>query len=311
MLNLNRLRLLVELERLGTIAAVAEALAYTPSAVSQQLTALERETGVVLLEKVGRGVRLTGAAQGLAAHGRAAIAVLEEAEAELAGTRSDVRGVLRVASFQTVVVTLAPTALARLADEHPALDVRITHAEMDAAYRGLRARAFDVILGEEFPDRPEPTLADVDRIDLLRDPLYLVLPQQGPWSTPGSLSDLSDAPWALDPIGSTMGDWTRRVCASAGFVPRVAFDTPDPLLHTHLIRSGLAVGFIPALIAAEHLDGTTVRRLPGAPQRVLYTAVRRASATHPSVRAFRDALASAADLVAPEAPDEASNLRLR
>src|SRR5215212_616117 len=103
MLDLRRLRLLRELRERGTIAAVADALAYTPSAVSQQLAQLEREAGVPLLERVGRGVRLTDAARGLVDHTEAVLARLEQAEAELAAGEAEVRGVVRVAAFQTAV----------------------------------------------------------------------------------------------------------------------------------------------------------------------------------------------------------------
>ena len=136
MLDVHRLWLLRELDRRGTLAAVARALSYSPSAVSQQLSQLEAETGVVLLEPAGRGVRLTAQARILVAHAEAILERLEEAEAELRASLTEVRGTLRVASFQSVLLALVPEVLTRLAERHPGLRVEITHQEA-----GRRSRA--------------------------------------------------------------------------------------------------------------------------------------------------------------------------
>lgn len=308
MLNVQRLRILRELERLGTLARVAGALDYTPSAVSQQLAQLERETGVALLEHVGRGVRLTPEAVVLVRHADAILARMELAESDLAAAQPSLRGTLRVASFQTVVIAVVPTALTLLAERHPELDVEITQREMAPAYEELQAHGFDVILGEEYPGMPEPVRPGIDREDLLLDSLCLVLPLEGTLSAvPGRLSDLADAPWALDPADSATGAWARSACRRAGFEPIVRFESPDPLLHAHLVRSGHALAFIPALIAAQHLQGTRLARLPDDPHRVLYTAVRSGRSSHPAIRAFRQALT---DALSPEA-EPAWDVRLR
>jgi DNA-binding transcriptional LysR family regulator len=123
MLDLKRLRLLRELSARGTIGAVAEALSYSPSAVSQQLAQLEREAGVPLLERVGRNVRLTAAAQTLVTHTDALLARLEEAEADLQATAEQITGTLRVAAIQSAGLYLLAPALRRLKAEHPALRV--------------------------------------------------------------------------------------------------------------------------------------------------------------------------------------------
>jgi len=303
MLSLPRLRLLSELHRRGTIAATAKALAYTPSAVSQQLAQLERETSVPLLERVGRGVRLTPDAVTLVAHADAVFARLEQAEADLAAAQPELRGTLRVASFQSVVLALAPAALRLLAERHPQLRVDITQREVVPAYEGLLSYDFDLILGEEYPGLVEKAPEGVDRADLLADPLCLVLPATGPYATrPHRLADLADTPWALDPADAPTGQWVRTICRRAGFEPRVQFDSPDPLLHAHLVRSGLAAAVVPALLAAEHLAGTRLVSLPGDPHRMLYTAVRAGRAAHPAVRAFREALSDALAAQRPATP---------
>src|SRR5690349_18417886 len=131
MLDLRRLRLLRELARRGTIAAVAEALSYSPSAVSQQLAALEKETGVPLLEPAGRRVRLTAAAELLVTHTEVLFEEVERAEAALAQSLGANVGTLRVAAFQTAVLTLVPNALTRLERDHPGLRVEVTELEPD------------------------------------------------------------------------------------------------------------------------------------------------------------------------------------
>lgn len=304
MLHLGRLRMLSELGRRGTIAQTAAALGYTPSAVSQQLALLERETATALLERVGRGVRLTPAAEDLVRHAEAAMAELERAEADLAAAQPELRGTLRVASFQSVVLALAPAALDILRGRHPHLDVEVMQREHEEAYRGLLAHEFDLILGEEYPDVPARRRDGIDRADLLSDPLCLVLPSEGPLSRrPGRLADLSDAPWALDPEPMSTGRWARAVCREAGFEPRVRFESPDPLLHAHLVRTGHAVAFIPALLADPHLAGLTLAELPDDPHRVLYTAVRSGRAAHPAVGAFRAALSEALEARRPTPPE--------
>ncbi|GAA4671898.1 LysR family transcriptional regulator [Gordonia humi] len=295
MLNVTRLRILRELHIRGTLAAVADALSYTPSAVSQQLSQLEREAGVPLLERVGRGVRLTAPAVGLVEHADAVITRLELAEAELAASQPDVHGTLCVALFQSVVLELAPATLTLLAERHPRLRVEIIQRDEDLATSGMLAQEFDVVLGEEFPGRPHPVRPDVDRRDLLRDPLMLALPSHGRWADlPTTLTDLAAAPWALDPATTAMGAWSRDICRSAGFEPDVRFDTPDPLLQAHLVRTGHAVALMPSLLADRHLTGTRLVALPDDPHRMLYTATRPGRTDHPAVRAFRDALGEAA-----------------
>src|SRR5690606_1089685 len=124
-----RLRLLRELAQRGTLAAVADALSYSPSSVSQQLALLEKEVGVPLLEPVGRRVRLTAQAQILVAHADAVFATLEAAEADIAASLTEVTGVVRLAAFQTAALALVPDALTRLRRQHPRLRVHLIEME--------------------------------------------------------------------------------------------------------------------------------------------------------------------------------------
>ncbi|MGI6877736.1 LysR family transcriptional regulator [Microbacterium sp. gxy059] len=293
MLNLHRLAILREVERRGTLAAAARALSYSPSAVSQQLAQLERETGVALTERVGRGVRLTDAARLLAAGARAAIAELERAEARLSALHALVAGRLRVATFQTGLLSLLPGAITALEGAHPEVRVDVAQRQADEAVAGLLGGGFDLVVGEEYPDVPAPRSDRVHREDLGPDELSLALPPDGPWSRAEGLADLAEALWALDPAPTAPGRWARGLCAEAGFEPRVRFDGTDLLMHLHLVEAGRAVAILPGLIGIERTRGVRIVPLAGAPSRRLFTLVRASRADDPALRALRAELAAA------------------
>src|SRR5215216_912092 len=165
MLELRRLRLLRELHERGTVAAVAEALQFTPSAVSQQLAMLEREAGVRLLERAGRGVRLTDAALVLVEHAEALLERAALAEADLAAAAGTVAGRARIAGFQSVALRLAMPAMAALAE-----------AEPETALPALAIGDVDLVLGDEWQHQPLSLPAGLVRRPLLDDPVHLLLP---------------------------------------------------------------------------------------------------------------------------------------
>lgn len=301
MLNVHRLTLLRELHRRGTLAAVARDLNYSPSAVSHQLSQLEKEAGVPLLEPVGRGVKLTDAARMLVSRTDEILAVLDRAEADLAASTPTVSGTLRVTSFHSALATILPTALTLLSARHPDLRVEVFHREIGAAFDGLAAHLYDLVIGDQWPDEPDPVRPGMERQELFADPMLLVMPADRPEPTePADLTELADARWAIDPEYLPGGRWVRRMLAQAGVVPEVLCDTDDPLLQAHLVRTGHAVAVIPSLLVGSFLDQTRALPLPGGPARLLYTAVREGQTGHPAVRAFRAALASAARRESPE-----------
>ncbi|WP_146881337.1 LysR family transcriptional regulator [Corynebacterium nuruki] len=301
MLNLHRLTLLRELDRRGTLAEVARVLNYSPSAISHQLAQLEKEAGVRLLEPVGRRVKLTTAAERLVEHTNEVLAVLDLAEAELAASTPTVGGVLRVTAFHSALVSILPTALTLLGGRHPELRVEVYERAIPDAFDGLAAHLYDLVLGDQWPDEPDPVPAGMERQELFADPLLLALPASWPdHGTPEDLSALADAPWAIDPEYLPGGRWVRHMLARHGVVPRVLADTDDPLLQAHLVRTGHAAAVIPSLLVGPFLDETRALPLPGDPARRLYTAVREGQTGHPAVRAFRAALASAARRESPD-----------
>ena len=304
-LNLNRLRILMELHRQGTLAEVAAELHYTPSAVSQQMATFERELGVKLLQKVGRNVKLTDAALVLVRHGAAVFAAMDAAEAELANESGPAKGTIRVASFPSVLLSIAPNALTLLAESHPDLNVVLVQRDVEEAQEGLQSHAFDLVLGEEYPDEPQPPVPGLHREDFYADPLRLAVPAEtGPGEAapdapgepaPRRLSDFAQTPWAIEPTSTRTGRWCARALGMVNVTPRVACETTDPLLHVHLARTGHAVSFVPGLVGSEHLSGVDLWDLPGNPHRQLFTEVREGREDHPAIKVVRAALARAAE----------------
>jgi DNA-binding transcriptional LysR family regulator len=286
-LDLRRLRLLRELARRGTIAAVAQALSYSPSAVSQQLAALEKETGVRLLEPAGRRVRLTAPADLLVSHTEALLEEMERAEAALARSTHDTVGTLRVAGFQTAVLALIPPALAQLHARHPSLRVEITEREPEIALPALISGEFDVVLADEYPSHPLPRSRETERHHLLTDELRLVTSTR--W-TERSLRALASRPFVMEPVGTSPRDWAVAVCRQAGFEPDIRYTSTDPQTHLRFVEAGLAAALLPDLAGAEYRQGVVTRRLLGRPTRQIFTTVRRGAARQPAVEALTSAL---------------------
>ncbi|MFG3281484.1 LysR family transcriptional regulator [Streptomyces sp. NPDC048111] len=305
MFDLHRLRLLRELKHRGTLAAVAAALSYAPSSISQQLSQLEHEVGVPLLEPVGRRVRLTEQAEILVAHTEAVLERLERAEADIATSLTGLSGTLRIACFQTAALALVPAALGLLRDAHPRLRVHITQLEPESALPALLARDFDLVLAEEYPDHPVPRPAGLDHEVLLDDPLRLALPPHLDGTEPpvpaaplAALRSLAGQAWVMEPEGSAARHWATTLCRSAGFEPDVRFETPDLLLHLRLVEQRHAAAFLPDLVWSAGRPTVPLRRLPhGRHTRRVLTVVRSGRGRHPAVEACREALRRAADPV--------------
>lgn len=299
MLDVRRLRLLRELQVRGTLAGVAEALAYSPSAVSQQLSLLEKEAGVELLQKVGRRVQLTPQAEILAMHTMHLLDRLEVAEAEVAASVTTVSGTVRVAVFQSAAHAVIPQALTLLADEFPELRVEITEREPEAGLFEVSARDFDLVIAEQYPGYTRAHLPGLDRVNLATDALRFAVPRKNVGRlTAATLREAAGLPWVMEPEGTASRQWATQLCRSAGFEPDVRFETADLVAHIRLIQSGNAVGILPDLVWAGQKPTVRLRALVDDPHRTVFTAARRSSADRPGVLAVRDALSRAVALVA-------------
>ena len=294
MLDPRRLRLLADLARLGTIAAVAQAHTYTPSAVSQQLSTLEREAGVPLLERTGRTVVLTTAGQVLARHADSVWAAIEQTSAALAAFTRGLSGPLRIGAFPTAVRSLLPAALITLGRNHPALELRVTELDPVAVPAALVDRTLDIGLIQDYdivPSAPEPAL---DSVPLLDETVYLAQPRStvdGRAVNP--LASCRDLPWILATPGTLCHMATLRICHAAGFAPQARHHADDFATVLALVAAGLGVSLVPQLATSEAPND--VRLVPLAPRRRTRIAYRRGAADHPAVTAFAAALRASAN----------------
>jgi molybdate transport repressor ModE-like protein len=271
MLDARRLRVLAEVARRGSLSAAATALEYTPSAVSQQVAALEREVGATLVERGARGVELTEPGQALVRHAERIIAGLEAAEAEvqaLAGLRS---GRLRLGWFATAGATLMPRAIAAFRARHPQVDLSLVEADPDDCLARLRERELELGLVYDFDLAPSPA-GDLEQVDLLDDRLYVGLPRDHPLASKPSISlrELEDAPWVQGVRSGSTLEVLPTACRAAGFEPRIAFRTDDHMAVQGLVAAGVGVGLIPTLTVPSARRDIAVREIsaPGMVRRV-------------------------------------------
>ncbi|TIC87892.1 LysR family transcriptional regulator [Nocardioides sp. GY 10113] len=250
MIDVRRLEALVAVHRTGSVSAAAASLHYGQPTVSHHLRRLEAETGSVLLQRVGRGVRLTGDGQRLARRGEEILGLLERAEAELAAATQLRAGHVRLAAFPSAAATLVPTAIAHLADRHPDLTLDLVEAEPPEAAELLRAGEVDLALTFAYPGH-----RDVDGVSstpLFDDPLYLVA---------GDGADLAGA--RRDGLGHLAERrWITgcercraellALCEVAGFAPRIAFASDDYVAVQSLVAGGVGVTVLPGLALRAH-----------------------------------------------------------
>ncbi|WP_433472217.1 LysR substrate-binding domain-containing protein [Spirillospora sp. CA-142024] len=297
MLDVRRLYLLRELDRRGTIAAVAEALSFTASAVSQQLSVLEREAGVALLERSGRRVVLTPAGRSLVAHADGVLERLELAVAELAGAREGIGGPLRIGTFPSGAHTIVPAALAELARRHPALEPMVQEIDSARVSDGLRAGELDVALVHDYDFVPAPPDTTVDEVPLMEEPMYLATSTATKITGRGdTLTELlrpyAEVPWITARDGTTGHAMAVRACQAAGFQPRIRHQVNDFRTALSLASIGQGVGFVPEMATAHAPRRVVLTRLPLF--RRSKVAFRAGGGAHPAIAAFVAAARAAA-----------------
>ena len=297
-MELRRLRLLHEFSRRGTVAAVAEALSYSPSSVSVQLAELEREAGAPLLRRSGRTLQLTPAGARLAEHAAQALAVDEAVRAELAQLSGTPRGVVRMTFVQTPALALLSTALRELAEAAPDLRVEVKHSETAPALADLRSRAVDLVVGVDYDPVPVARHRDVDREDMIREAVLLCVPTDHPLARASgaiSLSAFEHAAWAADFPGSGHRTALEHLCNRlGGYAPDVRHHTDDALILRALVASGQAVTILAALIATATPQVAARPIAEGAVHRTIFTAARTSAVDAPAIQAVRTALRNAA-----------------
>ena len=305
MLELRRLRLLRELHERGTIAAVADALQFTPSAVSQQLAMLEREAGVPLLQRAGRGVRLTDPALVLVEHAGELLDRAAVAEAELAAAAGTVSGRGRIAGFQSVAIRIAIPAMEALATSAPRLRCELVEAEPEQALPALAVGDVDLVLGDEWQHQPWRLPVGLERHELLRDPVFVVLPSRHPVARRHReevpLAELADAVWTSGHEDMGWEETTRRICRRhGGFDPDIRHRSVDANVSLALVARGMAVTLLPELVLRGRGPGLALRRIAGAPaERAIFAVTRATDAARPSTRALLAAVRDATAALGP------------
>src|ERR1700730_7011839 len=266
MLNVGRLRVLKEVAYRGSLSAAAEALSYSQSAVSQQISALEAETGMTLLERHPRGVSLTAAGQTLVGHAEGILARLEAAEAALSGI-AGLRGArLRMASFPTAGATLMPLAIATFRSAYPGVELTLAEGEPEEIVPRLRAGELDLALLFEFAGET-PLQEGMTRVELLEDPMYLALARAHALASKGKLrlEDLRGESWVQPSRSSPCARHVVRSCHAAGFEPQVSFESDDYQTVQGLVAAGVGVALIPELALSVVRGDIVIRALSPSP----------------------------------------------
>jgi DNA-binding transcriptional LysR family regulator len=303
--DLLRLSVLRELERRGSLARVARALHLTPSAVSQQLSALSREVGAPLIERQGRGIRLTGQARVLLRHADVIAAQWEQARADLAAWEAGRRGSVTIGAFSSAISGLLPSAVRRLIQHEPEVRIAVVEAEPPDLFTRLDGGEVDIAVAVDFAAAPPHTDRRYARIDLLSDILDLALPASHPGARREHLPlrDLAADTWIVGDPGSCCGAITRSLCAANGFTPDIRHAVDDWQSLAALVEAGLGVALVPRMVQPLHRPGLVLRQPASPPPtRHVFAAVRAGSERDPVLSAVLNHLRAAATKVTEPRP---------
>ena len=294
-LDVHRLRILLEFAERGTIAATAAALGYTPSAISQQLTTLEREADAALLDRTARAAELTEAGKRLVARAAEILAMIEAAEADLAAPEP--AGRVAISAFPTAAVAFAP-ALTRTVRAHPGLSLLLRQTAGREVLRLVKAGQVDVAIVDDWAGRLAAGQPGFRFYPLITDPLVLVVPR-GHWAAdpriPVSLHNLREEPWLAPPAGEASRRAVDQVLAVAGGVAEAPSEFEGLATILSLVARGIGVAILPRLTLAGGDARVAVRELPDSqPARDLYAVARASSVRRPAVAVIVRALTTAA-----------------
>ncbi|MGN6084668.1 LysR family transcriptional regulator [Trinickia sp.] len=289
-LEIGRLRALLELARCGTMAAAAEALFLTPSAVSQQIAQLEEEVGIKLTERIGRGVRLTAAGHALVAHAERLMVVMDEARSEMAELRREIAGELRVAAFPSIASVVLPDTVKALRRAFPRMEIAIDELEAIDGVTALRSWRTDVALIDDLSLVAGDNREHVTTVPLAEDVWYVTVSTDHPLSKKPSLNllDLKDEIWAIESRGGPLGSIVAELCRRAGFEPRTNAKCRGSEMVEAMVASGCSVSVAPGLRMLRSPRGVAWVKLKPEVRRKIYVAYRRGERNHPMVKVFVD-----------------------
>ncbi|WP_033313972.1 LysR family transcriptional regulator [Streptomyces iakyrus] len=285
MLDLQRLRALHAVSVHGTVGAAALALGYTPSAVSQQIAKLERETRTVLLEREGRGVRLTDEARQLVAAAQELLAIVERAETELEERRGRPAGRLTVAAFPSAARGLMPGVLAELGRRHPALDARLSEVDPHLSVDLVAKGAVDLAVAHDWDIAPLPAPPGLEQALIGDDLCDLLVPEGHPFAGRAAVrrEELGGERWICQPPGRVCHDWLLRTLRTAGHEPDIVHQADENPTLVALVAAGLGVALIPRLGRGPLPAGVVAVALDPMPVRRLYALWRTGAARRPAI----------------------------
>lgn len=287
-MEVGRLRALLELARCGTMAAAAEALFLTPSAVSQQIAQLEEEAGVKLTERIGRGVRLTPAGHALVGHAERVMVVLDEARSELAELRREIAGELRVAAFSSIASAVLPDTVKALQHTYPRLEIVLEEFDPVEGLTALRSWRTDIALIDDLSVVLGDSQESVGVVQVAEDVLYVAVAADHALSKRPSLSvaDLRHENWAIESTWSGFGDVITNLCRRAGYEPRINAKCRGFEMVVAMVASGCSVSMVPGLRLVRPPAGVTWVKLRPEVRRKVYVAYRRGERDHPTIKVF-------------------------
>ncbi|MFW8585396.1 LysR family transcriptional regulator [Rhizobium beringeri] len=291
-----RLRTLRELSRRETMAAVADALGISSSAVSQQIAQLEDEVGIPLVERSGRGVTLTPAGQRLVLHADRIFAVVEEAKTDIAELQNIVAGDLRIATQPSSASSFIPAAMRQLAIDHPHLDIVMTTMGPAEGVAALRAWQADIVVADDISFDPDTLEGRADMLFLCRDQLFVLLPAGHRLGSEPviELAQLRDEHWALDVASSAYCRAIRQACRDIGFEPVINGFSDSFEVVFALVEAGCSISVMPGLALRDFGESLTVKPLAPSTYRSIYAISRRGEARNPKIAAVLDQLAKSA-----------------
>jgi DNA-binding transcriptional LysR family regulator len=299
MLNLERLRTLDALARHGSVSGAAEGLHVTTSAVSQQMSKLEREVGQQLLAKNGRGVRLTDAGRLLAEHAARILSQVELAQADLEAQRGQVVGELRLSAFPTAARGLFPTALAALRADHPGLRVRSSELEPEAGVAGVIRGDLDLAVVLDWYNKPMPLPDGLVKAPILDDPADVAMPVGHRLADRAEvdLGDFAHDEWITWGEGEFCHEWLMFTLRSKGVEPHIGHRAAETHTQLGLVAAGLGVCIAPLLGRHPMPEGVVAVPLRQAVRRHVYVIWRADADRRPSIRAAVAALRAAGESI--------------
>jgi DNA-binding transcriptional LysR family regulator len=306
MLDVRRLRVLHAVSAYGSVTAAAAALGYTAPAISQQLAALEREVGMRLTERVGRGIELTPAAGILVAHADALLARLDAAESDLAALRDQVSGRVALAAFPSAGAAIVPPAWAALARSAPQVRLDLVEMEPEESLPAVLRGELDVAVAHEYDLMPRPLDPLFERRDLLTDSVVLAIRADDPLvagtgdplAARVELSSLAGRPFLAPRASTSCAEMIQRACARAGFVPGIVARATDFHVLLSLVAVGAGVALVPRLAVRQLPPQVRLVEPAESVTRQIFTVSRRGGDRKPAVRVVLDALTEAAQAAA-------------